>query len=485
MPDKHAIRSLAALIDGMEPDYSAAADRIWEFAELKFDEHRSSQLLAELLSRNGFHVTRGVAGMETAFIGEYGSGKPVIAFLGEYDALAGMSQVSGIAESKAVSAGASGHGCGHNLLGAGSLLAAVSLAKYLEEHGIPGTVRYYGCPGEEGGSGKTFMVRAGAFDDVDAALTWHPAPFNGVRSTNNLAVLEYYYRFKGLSAHASNSAHLGRSALDAVELMNVGVNFLREHMPPDCRVHYAITDPGGRAANVVQAKAEVLYLIRAPEMPQALELAARVEKVAHGAAMMTETDVEVVFDTASTNLLPNITMETAMHENMVALGPIRFDEADLDFARRIQSTFTREAISSSIKLYQIKGDVFSNARIDGSIPLHTGLRAFEGQSHFRAGSTDVGDVSWVTPTAQCWTPAWAIGTNPHTWQVVAQGKSRAAHKAMVHAAKTLATTGLTLLTSPELLAAARTEWQEKTDGRPYVCPIPPSIMPGDNTAEIA
>jgi Metal-dependent amidase/aminoacylase/carboxypeptidase len=195
--------------------------------------------------------------------------------------------------------------------------------------------------------------------------------------------------------------------------------------------------------------------------------------------------VEVVFDTASTNLLPNITMETAMHENMVALGPIRFDEADLDFARRIQSTFTREAISSSIKLYQIKGDVFSNARIDGSIPLHTGLRAFEGQSHFRAGSTDVGDVSWVTPTAQCWTPAWAIGTNPHTWQVVAQGKSRAAHKAMVHAAKTLATTGLTLLTSPELLAAARTEWQEKTDGRPYVCPIPPSIMPGDNTAEIA
>lgn len=194
------------------------------------------------------------------------------------------------------------------------------------------------------------------------------------------------------------------------------------HMPQDCRVHYAITDTGGRAANVVQASAEVLYLIRAPDMPQALELAGRVEKVARGAAMMTETEVEIVFDTASTNLLPNITLETAMHENMVALGPIAFDEADIAFARKIQATFTEEAIRSSIRLCQIKGDVFSNAKVDGSTPLHTGLRHFEGQSHFRAGSTDVGDVSWVTPTAQCWAPAWAIGTNPHTWQVVAQGK---------------------------------------------------------------
>ncbi len=321
------------------------------------------------------------------------------------------------------------------------------------------------------------MVRAGLFDDVDTALTWHPAPFNGVRSTNNLAVIEYYYRFKGMAAHASNAAHLGRSALDAVELMNVGVNFLREHMPQDCRVHYAITDAGGKAANVVQAKAEVLYLIRAPEMPQALDLVERVHKVARGAAMMTETEVEIVFDTAATNLLPNIALETAMHENMVLLGPIRFDEADIAFARSIQDTFTDEAIKSSIRLYQIKGDAFSNARVDGSTPLHLGLRDFERQSHFRAGSTDVGDVSWVVPTAQCWTPAWAIGTNPHTWQVVAQGKSPAAHKAMAHAAKTLAATGLSLIESPELLAAAKHEWAEKAEGRAYVCPIPHHIKP--------
>ena len=476
--DRDAVMAIATAIETMTPDFTTLSDHIWDFAELKFQEQSSSALLAKTLEENGFTVRRGVAGMDTAFIGEFGSGKPVIAFLGEFDALAGMSQAAGLAEAKPVASGGTGHGCGHNLLGVGSLMGAIALARHLKESGLPGTVRYYGCPGEEGGSGKTFMVRAGLFADVDAALTWHPAPFNGVRSTNNLAVLEYYYRFKGIAAHAANAAHLGRSALDAVELMNVGVNFLREHMPQDCRVHYAITDAGGRAANVVQAQAEALYLIRAPEMRQALDLAARVEKVARGAAMMTETDVEIVFDTASTNLLPNITLETAMHEHMVALGPIAFDDADLAFATSIQKTFTDEAIRSSIRLYQIKDDVFSNDRIDGSTPLHLGLRAFEGHSHFRAGSTDVGDVSWVTPTAQCWTPAWAIGTNPHTWQVVAQGKSPAAHKAMAHAAKTLATTGLSLMTSPDLLAASNAEWREKTDGQAYVCPIPADVVPG-------
>ncbi|KAA3527299.1 amidohydrolase [Agrobacterium tumefaciens] len=476
--NREAVMSIAAEIESMKPHFTTLSDSIWDFAELKFEERQSAGVLANALEENGFVVRRGVAGMDTAFIGEFGHGKPVIAFLGEFDALAGMSQMAGVAEAKPLEPDATGHGCGHNLLGVGSLMAAIALARHLKANNLPGTVRYYGCPGEEGGSGKTFMVRAGLFDDVDAALTWHPAPFNGVRSTNNLAVLEYFYRFKGVASHASNAAHLGRSALDAVELMNVGVNFLREHMPQDCRVHYAITDAGGKAANVVQAKAEVLYLIRAPEMRQALDLAARVDKVARGAAMMTETELEIVFDTASTNLLPNITLETAMHENMVALGPIAFDEADQAFAKVIQDTFTEEAIKSSIRLYQIKGDVFSNGKIDGSTPLHLGLRDFEGQSHFRAGSTDVGDVSWVTPTAQCWTPAWAIGTNPHTWQVVAQGKSPAAHKAMAHAAKTLASTGLSLMTSPELLESVKKEWLEKTEGSDYVCPIPADVMPG-------
>jgi len=477
MPDNAAMKTLTAAIDSMAPDFTAISDRIWEFAELKFDEVQSSGLLVETLKHNGFAVRQGIAGMATAFIGEYGSGTPVIAFLGEYDALAGMSQKDGVDRIEEVVAAGTGHGCGHNLLGSGSMLAAIALARHLEANGLPGTVRYYGCPGEEGGSGKTFMVRAGEFADVDAALTWHPAPFNAVRSTNNLAVLEYSYRFKGVAAHASNAAHLGRSALDAVELMNVGVNFLREHMPQDCRVHYAITDAGGRAANVVQARAEVLYLIRAPEMSQALALAERVDRVARGAAMMTDTQLEIVFDTAATNLLPNLSLENAIHGNLVALGPVPFDEDDIAFAGKIQATFTDEAIKSSIRLYQIKQDVFSNQKVDGSTPLHLGLRDFEGASHFRAGSTDVGDVSRVTPTAQCWAPAWAIGTNPHTWQVVAQGKSAGAHKAMIHAAKAMASTGLDLLTSPQLLSAARAEWLEKIADEPYVCPIPADIQP--------
>ncbi|MBP1862219.1 M20 family metallopeptidase [Rhizobium herbae] len=477
MPDTAALQSLTKAIDALAPEFTTLSDKIWEFAELKFNEVKSSELLVKTLKQNGFSVRQNIAGMKTAFIGEYGCGKPVIAFLGEYDALAGMSQTAGVDRPVATEPGGSGHGCGHNLLGSGSMLAAIALARHLEANGLPGTVRYYGCPGEEGGSGKTFMVRAGAFADVDAALTWHPAPFNGVRSTHNLAVLEYYYRFKGIAAHAANAAHLGRSALDAVELMNVGVNFLREHMPQDCRVHYAITDTGGRAANVVQANAEVLYLVRAPEMSQALALAERVDHVARGAAMMTGTEVEIIFDTAATNLLPNLTLENAIHDNLVSIGPVPFDESDIDFARKIQATFTDEAIKSSIRLYQIKKDVFSNEKIDGSTPLHLGLRDFEGQSHFRAGSTDVGDVSRVTPTAQCWAPAWAIGTNPHTWQVVAQGRSAGAHKAMIHAAKALAATGLDLATSPELLADAKEEWLEKTREQPYVCPIPDYISP--------
>jgi aminobenzoyl-glutamate utilization protein B len=478
MLDSAKIDAISLLVDRMASTHWDAADQIWNFAELKFEEFQSSEILISLLEENGFKVRKNVADMETAFVGEYGSGQPVIAFLGEYDALANMSQVAGVAESQSIDPGESGHGCGHNLLGVGSLMGATALAKYLEENGLPGTVRYYGCPGEEGGSGKTFMVRTGLFDDVDAALTWHPAPFTGVRSTENLAVLEYYFRFSGVAAHASNAAHLGRSALDAVELMNVGVNFLREHMPPDCRLHYAITDAGGKAANVVQARAEVMYLVRAPDMPTAQALLARVEKVARGAAMMTETDVEIIFDTASTNLLPNATIENAMHENMVALGPIPFDEIDISFAQRIQDTFTQEAIQSSIRLYRVKHDALSNAKIESAGPLHTGLRQYDGVSHFRAGSTDVGDVSWVVPTAQCWTATWAIGTNPHTWQVVAQGKSPAAHKAMSHAAKTLATTGLALVTSPDLLEAAKAEWRERTAGQDYQCPIPPDVRPG-------
>lgn len=465
-----------ALIDEMAPDFAAISDQIWDFAELRFEEIRSSALQAGHLAALGFRVDRGVAGMETAFVAEKGQGGPVIGFLGEFDALAGMSQAANVASEQSETPGSNGHGCGHNLLGTATMLAAAALARALEARGLPGTVRYYGCPAEEGGAGKTFMVRAGCFDDLDVALTWHPAPFNGVRSTENLAVVNIDYRFKGKAAHAANGAHLGRSALDALELMNVGVNFLREHMPTNSRVHYAITDTGGISPNVVQASAAAHYYVRSPELPQALELVERVHDVARGAALMTGTEVEIDVGRCTSNLLPNHALEQELHAVMMDLGPVPFDAADIAFAAKIRESFTDEMISSSYRLYNVKGDAVFN-EIDTDTPLHCGILAFDGTSHFRAGSTDVGDVSWTVPTAQVWTPTWAVGTPVHSWQAVAQGKSPGAHKAMIHAARVLSATALRAVENPKILEKAKAEWRRRTGGRPYVSPLPEHVQP--------
>ena len=467
---------VAAIAERLRDDFIAVSDEIWGHAELRFVEHKSSAAQIAVMEKHGFAITRQAAGIETAFVAEWGQDGPCIAFLGEFDALSGLSQKAGVSHHDPITAGGTGHGCGHNLLGAGSMLAAVSLARAAEESGIPVRVRYYGCPGEEGGSGKAFMAREGLFDDVDAAFTWHPAPITGARSNTNLAILGVYYRFNGLAAHASHSAHLGRSALDALELMNVGVNFLREHVPSDVRMHYAITDTGGTSPNVVQSTAEALYCIRALELPSVLEITERVHDVARGAALMTGTEVEITVDRGASNLVPNTVLETVIHEKLIALGPVPFDDEDMAFAKKIQETFPAGAVDASIKLYQAQNDSFLN-RIDGEIPMHTGVRKFEGQPHHRAGSTDVGDVSWITPTAQCWTACWALGTPLHTWQVVAQGKSPAAHKAMVHAGKALAASALEILNDPELLDQARREWKERLAGASYVSPIPPGVTP--------
>lgn len=467
---------LQEVIAKLAPRFTAVSDDIWGFAELGFNEVKSSARQVETLAALGFRIEKGVGGMQTAFVAEKGSGGPIIGFLGEFDALASMSQAANIAEQASEAPGANGHGCGHNLLGAGSMLAAASLAQTLEDNGIAGTVRYYACPAEEGGSGKSFMARAGCFDDLDIALTWHPAPFNGVRSTENLAVTSIDYRFTGRAAHASNGPHLGRSALDALELMNIGVNFLREHIPADCRIHYAITDAGGVSPNVVQATAASYYYVRSPSLPQVLELTERVHQVARGAAMMTGTTVEIAVRRSTSNLLPNHVLENALHATMLDLGPVPFDDVDMAFAAQIRETLTDEMVSSSLRLYNVKGDALLN-EFDVTSPLHRGVLAFDGTSHFRAGSTDVGEVSWVVPTAQVWTPCWAIGTPVHSWQVVAQGKSPAAHKAMTHAASTLATAALKLIHDPALIEAARKEWQTRTGGKPYVFPLPESAQP--------
>lgn len=460
---------VARATDARGPAYVEISDKVWEYAELRFRETQAVATQIATLESEDFAVTQNVAGMPTAFVAEAGYGSPIIGFLGEYDALAGLSQVAGAADPIPLHPGEPGQGCGHNLLGAGSMLAAVMVRDYLRDHGLPGTVRYYGCPGEEGGSGKTFMAREGLFDDLDVAFCWHAGSFNAVMSIRSLANIQVYFRFKGQASHAAGSPHLGRSALDAVELTNVGVNYLREHMPIDCRVHYAVTNTGGISPNVVQANAEVLYLVRAANVAQARALYERVCNVARGAALMTDTTLTIEIDKACSDTLPNAALELALYDNLRLMGPVPFDDGDRAFAAEIRKSLTEEHILSSFDTY--------GAAVDLDLPLHDGLVPFDGTALPRSGSTDVGDVSWITPTAQVYGACWAIGTPGHSWQVVAQGKSAAAHKSMLHAAKALALTALDVVHSPELLAQAKAELQEKTGGKPYVCPIPDDVVP--------
>lgn len=445
-----------------------ASDRVWELAETRFEEFQSFELLSHILEQEGFHVERGVGGIETAFIASYGEGKPVIAILGEYDALPSLSQKAGIFHNEAVIEGGNGHGCGHNLLGVGALGAAIAVKRMMIEQQIQGTIRYYGCPGEEGGSGKTFMVREGLFDDADVALTWHPGSHNMIMEGRSLANYQVYYKFKGISSHAAISPHLGRSALDAVELMNVGVNYLREHIIPEAKIHYAVTNSGGDSPNVVQAEAEVLYLIRAPKVQQVEEIYQRVNNIARGSALMTDTTVEIKFDKACSNLMPNHTLNRVFHRNFESLGiPIHTDE-EQQMAKQMRTTFSAKEKTSEWKLDRRLKDK----------DLSDYLQPYSTESHYQiSSSTDVGDVSWVVPTAQCQVACYALGTSYHTWQMVAQGKTVLGHKGMLHASKVIASTALELFMNPEIIAEAKLELQESHDGEAYTCPIPKEVKP--------
>jgi aminobenzoyl-glutamate utilization protein B len=445
----------------------ALADRIWGMPELCYTEERSCAEHAAQLAAEGFKVTHKVAGIPTAVMGEAGEGGPIIAILGEYDALPGLSQEAGVASHRPVEAGGHGHGCGHNLLGSGALLAATALKNWLKETGTPGRVRYYGCPAEEGGAAKAFMVREGAFDDADIAITWHPNSFWEVAPALALANTRADFTFTGKAAHAAASPELGRSALDAVELMSVGVNYMREHMPSDARVHGAILDTGGIAPNVVQARARVRYSIRARDLPGMLELVGRVKKIAEGAALMTETKVDIKIVSAVSNLVANEPLEAALQTIMDDLGPPHFDDADKAFAQKIRDTLTdgdKAAIWRSIGM------------AERDVPLADFTVPRDVKRNPAIGSTDVGDVSWVVPTVQAHAPTVAIGTPFHTWQVVAQGKEPAAHKAMVQVAKAMAALGARAILDPSLIAEAKADLKART-AKGYASPVPPEVSP--------
>ena len=448
-----------SVIDEKRELLRGAADFIWEHPETAFLERESAGFLCAALRAEGFEVEEGLAGIPTAFSGRFGSGKPVVGILGEFDALSGLGQEA-LASEPRPNGKACGHGCGHNLLGAASLGAAIAVKRYLETSGSPGTVVYFGCPGEEGGSGKTFMVRDGVFDGLDAAVSWHPDDETGVRTKNSLANCQMLYKFTGKAAHAAIKPQLGRSALDAVELMNVGANFLREHIIPEARLHYAITDAGGFSPNVVQPHAEALYLVRAPHIAEALEISERVNDIARGAALMTGTREEHEFIKACSEMLLNTALSRLMYEKMLELGAPEITESELEFAR----DFSARALAN------VPG-------ADPESPIRAEIKPYiPGEVTQNFGSSDVGDVSWICPTVQCAAATWVRGTPGHSWQAAAQGKSPLAYKMSAYAAKVMAATAVGIITDPELLAAAWEEHRAKTGGG-YVCPIPEGVRP--------
>ncbi|MCB2118166.1 MAG: amidohydrolase, partial [Rhodobacteraceae bacterium] len=397
------------LVEAHGPDLIGLSDRVWALPETLYNEYRSCAEHTAMLRDKGFRVTENVAGIPTAVMGEAGAGGPVIAILGEYDALPGLSQVAGIDYPEELEPGGHGHGCGHNLLGSAALLAATALKDWLAETGTPGRVRYYGCPAEEGGAAKTFMVRAGAFADVDAAITWHPDCMTRVDDALSLANTRIDFAFTGRAAHAAASPHLGRSALDAVELMSVGVNYLREHVPQDARIHYAYLEAGGTAPNVVQARARVRYSIRALRLADMLAIVERVKDVARGAALMTGTGVEMTVFSAVSNMLGNGAMERTMQSALDELGGVPFDAADRAYAARIQATL------SEADLTQPYRRVGMAPRRDE--PLCDYVVGLYPKGEVMIGSTDVADVSWAVPLVQVLAATHAIGTPAHSWQI--------------------------------------------------------------------
>ena len=434
-----------------EQQFISISDQIWEFAEPRYQEFHSSALQADFLEQEGFTVTRNLGGIATAFSASFGSGHPVIGLLGEYDALPCMNQIADSPEKQTDLPGAAGHGCGHNLLGTGAMEAACLIRDWLLQTHSEGTVIYFGCPAEEGGAGKAFLTRSGCFDNLDFALAWHPGSKTGLIK-KALANIRVIFDFTGKSAHAAAHPELGRSALDACELMNVGVNYLREHVKSDARMHYAYLNDGGDAPNIVPAAATLLYALRAPESTYVAELYDRVSDVAKGAALMTGTRVSCRTVSAYAELLSVPAMEALMMEAMQEAEKPEYTDDDYEYAARFAADQASPSIDTAI------------LPADQSINL---------------GSTDVGDVSWQVPTGLIGVTTEAAGCALHTWQIVAQGKSPLAHKGMHYAARILFAAAKKLYESPERCALIQDDYQHVIGHRTYQSMLPDSVKPGD------
>jgi aminobenzoyl-glutamate utilization protein B len=421
--------------------YKEVALQIWDYAEMGYKEEKSSALLEKTLIDNGFDVKANIAGMPTAFIASYGSGSPVIAILGEFDALPGLSQEA-VPEKKSIDGKPAGHACGHHLFGTASVAAGIEIKNLLEQKKLNGTIKVFGCPAEEGGSGKVYLTREGMFKDVDVVIHWHPGSENGVTMTKALANISAKFRFHGVSSHASASPEKGRSALDAVEAMDNMVNMMREHVPSTTRIHYVITN-GGKAPNVIPDFAEVYYYVRNPDRTIVKNVFDRVVKAANGAAMGTETTMDYELIGGTHDLLLNSTLANAMQKNLEKVGGVDYSNEETEFAKKLQLSLGANPplIETAKKIKPLKTDEDAGG-----------------------GSTDVGDVSWNVPTVGCRTATWVPGTSAHSWQAVACGGTEIGTKGMMVAAKTMALTAIDLFTDASLITKAKEEFiKDKAD----------------------
>lgn len=423
-------------LDANRQQYQRMAQEMWELAEVGYQETQSSALLQETLADAGFKVTAGVADIPTAFVASYGEGEPVIGILAEFDALPGISQsarpVRDVIEDKPA-----GHACGHHLFGSGSTAAAMAVKRWLDETGHEGTIRLYGTPAEEGGSGKVYMVRAGLFDDADVVLHWHPSDKNAANPATSLANKSARFSFTGVSAHAASAPHRGRSALDGVEAMNYMVNMLREHIPETSRIHYVITS-GGSAPNVVPDFAQVYYYVRHPDADVLMDIWERVITIAEAAASGTGTEVEAEVMHGNHSLLPNKTLARVMHANLAKVGGVTYNEEEREFAEKLF-----ESLDAREDLLGTEAEVEPMKMVHGK------------------GSTDVGDVSWTVPVTGLRTATWVPGTAAHSWQAVAAGGTSIGAKGMQVAAKTLALTVIDLMEDPALVESATREFHQR------------------------
>lgn len=438
-------------VDAHAERFGRVSRQIWENPEIGFSETKSASLLAGELRASGFRVTEGVANMPTAFTAEWGQGKPVIAILGEYDALPGLSQVDEPRRSPRV-AGAPGHGCGHNLLGAASALAAVAVKEAMEASGLKGTVRFYGTPAEEGGGGKIFMLRAGLFKDVDTVLAWHPADFNAADNNSWLANISARVTFTGRPAHAAAAPEAGRSALDAVELTLHGINLLREHVPQETRLHYIVTK-GGSAANIVPDLAEISLITRHPDLLTLESIWGRVRKCIEAGALATETAVEIRVTSSYANIVPVPALVSLIDKSLKTAGGVSYGESEKSFAASLRPA------------------------LDNPRPIEEAASILPPRSTLFSGSTDVGDVSWNVPTGHLYAATFFPGVPIHTWQSTACAGASAGRKGMVLAAKAIALSAVELFRDPGLFASVQTQYRKAMQGKTYRSLLPAGAQP--------